>query len=72
MSQTNQLLTDVWLLGQSITPMQAYSRYGILALHSRAAEARSLGYDVRCQIRTGNGRRWGEYRLQAPGLDFLK
>jgi len=64
MTQTRRLLDEVWLRGLSITPAEAYERYGIIALHSRASEARSLGYDVRCQIKTGNGRRWGSYSLR--------
>ncbi len=62
-TQTDRLLDEVWKPGLSITPAQAYERYGILALHSRAAEARAKGFDVRCTIQTGNGRRWGCYSL---------
>lgn len=69
MSQTDTILNEVWLRGDSITPAQAYERYGCLALHSRAAEARDRGYNVICQIRTGNGRRWGEYSLSDAHLD---
>ena len=69
MTQTDTLLEEVWKLGFSITPAQAYERYGCLALHSRASQARSMGYDVRCQIVTGNGHRWGVYTLaQIPLL----
>lgn len=49
--------------GHSITPAQAYERFGCLALHSRAAELRSRGHDVVCQIRTRGTQRWGEYFL---------
>ena len=63
MTQTDRILEEVWKQGLSITPAQAYERYGCLALHSRAAEARDKGFDVQCTIRTGNGRRWGEYRM---------
>ena len=63
MTQTDRLIEEVWKRGLSITPAQAYERYGCLALHSRAAEARERGFDVRCKIRTANGHRYGEYSL---------
>lgn len=62
MSQCDQVLEVLQREG-SITPAQAYERFGILAMHSRAAELRDRGYDVRCQIRTGGGKRWGCYSL---------
>lgn len=62
-SQTDQILDEVWLRGLSITPAQAYEVYGCLALHSRASEARDRGFNIRCQIKTGGGRRWGSYTL---------
>lgn len=71
MTQTNTILEEVWKRGYSITPAQAYERYGCLALHSRAAEARDMGHNIKCKIRTGNGRRWGEYYLDQPEADGL-
>jgi hypothetical protein len=62
MTQCDAIL-ELLKRGETITPAAAYERFGILAMHSRAAELREQGYDVRCTIKTGNGRRWGEYRL---------
>ena len=62
MSQTKQILA-LLKTGDTITPYRAFSEYGCLALHSRAAELRGMGYDVRCRIVSKNGRKWGEYRL---------
>ena len=64
MNQTDRLLDEVWLRGEAITPAQAYERYGCLALHSRAAEARRRGYNVQCKIMSANGKRWGNYTLE--------
>ena len=66
MSQCDQVLEVLRTEGR-ITPAQAYERFGILAMHSRAAELRERGFDVVCTIKTGNGRRWGEYRLGSDG-----
>lgn len=62
MTQCDAIL-EWLLLGESITPADAYHRYGCLALHSRIAELRAAGYRIDCTIRSGNGKRWGEYRL---------
>ena len=67
MSQCDQVLEVLQREG-SITPVQAYERFGILAMHSRAAELRERGYNVICQIRTRNGKRWGEYFLARKDL----
>lgn len=62
MTQTQRVLG--WLKERgSITPAQAYEQFGILALHSRAAELRRGGYKVVCRIRTRGRSRWGEYFL---------
>lgn len=52
--------------GETVTPADAYERHGCLALHSRIAQLRGEGWDIRCHIMTRNGRRWGEYRLRGP------
>lgn len=51
----------------SITPVQAYERFSCLALHSRCAELRERGFNVVCEIKTGNGKRWGSYSLGTDG-----
>ncbi len=67
MTQCEQVL-ELLKRGETITPAVAYERFGILAMHSRAAELREQGYDVVCRIQTGNGRRWGVYSLRQPEL----
>lgn len=49
--------------GRTITPAEAASEWGILALHSAVARLRKRGYLIECEIRTGNGKRWGRYQL---------
>ena len=65
-SQCDQILDWIRRHG-SITPAQAYERFGSLALHSRCAELRERGFNVICEIKTGNGRRWGQYSLGPDG-----
>ena len=62
LSQCNHILAHL-RAGHTLTPAEAYERFGSLALHSRVAELRERGYNVTCTIRTGNGHRWGEYQL---------
>ena len=62
MSQCGAILERL-LLGESITPADAYQRHGCLALHSRIAELRQRGYQIDCRIVVKDGKRWGEYRL---------
>ncbi len=62
MSQSEAILTYL-LTGASLTPLEALDRFGCLALHSRAAELRRRGHNVRCTIRQQGTKRWGEYSL---------
>lgn len=49
--------------GYTLTPAEAYERFGTLALHSRAAELRERGFPVVCDmIETRKGKRVGCYR----------
>lgn len=54
--------------GNTITPAEAYERFGCLALHSRISQLRAEGWNIHMTIRTGNGKRWGEYRLADDGI----
>ena len=65
-SQCDQVLDWIRRHG-SISPATAYENFGCLALHSRAAELRERGFNVVCEIRTGNGKRWGSYSLGPDG-----
>lgn len=70
MSQADKIL-EYLQAGCGITPKIAYELYGCLALHSRIAELRGRGCDISCSIRTGGGKRWGEYRLRGAQLRLV-
>ena len=60
MSQADAIL-EYLREGNTLTPLEAFERFGCLALHSRAAELRARGEEIRCHIRTHGGKKWGEY-----------
>lgn len=67
MSQCAAILE--WLeAGNTLTPAEAYEKFGTLALHSRISELRAEGWNIVMHIRTGNGKRWGEYQLADDGI----
>ena len=50
--------------GRTITPTEAYSLCGTLSCHSRIAELRGRGHDIRCDlIPVPSGKHVGCYRL---------
>ncbi len=49
--------------GNSLTPLEAFERFGTLALHSRAAELRSQGYPVECELVKVGDKTVGRYSL---------
>ena len=63
MSQCEQILSELQA-GRTITPLQAFERFGCLALHSRISELRNEGHRIACEIVSANGKRWGQYRLE--------
>lgn len=54
MSQCERILEHL-LEGNSLTPAQAYAKFGTLALHSRAAELRERGHRIVCTLVDGHG-----------------
>lgn len=54
--------------GNTITPAEAYAKFGTLALHSRIAELRADGWNIVMVMRSANGKRWGEYHLADDGI----
>lgn len=63
-SQSDHILS-ILKLGRSITPAEAYTLCGTLALHSRIAELRERGHDIRCElVRTAGGKTVGSYTLR--------
>jgi hypothetical protein len=64
MSQCDAILAHLEA-GNTITPVEAFTMCGTLALHSRIAELRSLGYRIDCEIiRTPGGKNVGRYTLK--------
>lgn len=63
LSQNETILAHLQA-GNTITPAEAYALCGSLALHSRIAELRRLGYPIDGRISTRDGKRWGVYRLR--------
>lgn len=63
MSQAESILQ--WLeRGNTLTPAQAYEKFGTLALHSRMAELRGRGHLICCElVRVNSGKTVGKYSL---------
>lgn len=61
-SQNEQIL-EALMRGETITPFSGYALCGSLAIHSRMAELRAQGHDIKCRMVTRNGKRYGEYSL---------
>ena len=51
--------------GAVLTPALAADKFRCLALHSACSRLREKGHNITCTMRSGNGRRWGEYSLPA-------
>ena len=64
MSQAKRILQHL-LTGRTITPREAYEKYGTLALHSRIAELRGQGVEIEMVMRQEGMTKWGEYSLKA-------
>ena len=63
MTQCERILAHLEA-GNTITPAEAYAKFGTLALHSRIAELRSQGYAVKMEMHSNASGRWGEYWLE--------
>lgn len=54
-----------WLKdGHTITPLEAFQLFGTLALHSRVAELRERGHEIKCEMINVNGKSVGRYSLE--------
>lgn len=62
MSQNEQILQYLES-GNTITPLEAFTMCGTLALHSRIAELRGRGYRIDCSMKHEGGKHFGEYYL---------
>ena len=47
----------------SITPLDALTRYGIMRLAARVSELKSEGYPIVATMKKHNGRRYASYTL---------
>ena len=65
LSQCNYILAHL-RAGNTLTPAEAYERFGSLALHSRIAELRERGLKIECElVEVPSGKRVGRYKLVA-------
>ena len=62
MSQCDTLLLAM-RAGHVITPLVAYKLTGSLACHSRIAELRERGHDIRCEVKRDGQSKYGCYTL---------
>ncbi len=62
MSQADAIL-DYLQRGHSITPLEAFSLFGTLALHSRCAELRERGHLIECELVAVGRKKVGRYSL---------
>ena len=58
--------------GAALTPAIADEKWRCLALHSAVSRLRERGHNITCTMRSGNGRRWGEYSLPATQKSTVK
>lgn len=49
--------------GNTLTPLDAFHRFGTLALHSRCSELREAGWPVVCELIEVGGKTVGKYSL---------
>jgi hypothetical protein len=62
LSQDSEILAHLQA-GHEITPLVAFRLCGSLACHSAIARLRLDGHDIRKEMRSENGKRFGAYRL---------
>lgn len=55
MTQTDMIIRHLKEFG-SITPLEAYSEYGIMRLASRIADIKNMGYDMHAEFVEGTNR----------------
>ena len=65
-SQADRILTMLEA-GEYVTPETVYQKVGSHACHSRIAELRARGLDIRCTIQRSGAMKWGVYTLAADG-----
>jgi hypothetical protein len=51
--------------GAVLTPAIAAEKWKVLALHSSISRLRERGHQITCTMKSGNGRRYGSYKLES-------
>ena len=49
--------------GGTLTPLEAFQKFGTLALHSRIRELRERGHDIETEMITVGNKRVGKYSM---------
>ncbi len=63
MSQSANIFA--WLAdGNTITPLQAYEKFGTLSLHTRIDQLRAKGIKIHCEMITVGDKRVGCYSIE--------
>ncbi len=62
MSQADAIL-DYLEHGNTLTPLEAFTMFGTLALHSRCAELRERGHMIECELVRVGRKTVGRYSL---------
>lgn len=65
MSQDDKILAHLEA-GNTVTPLDAFTIAGTLALHSLIARLRKRGYRIDMEMRHDNGKHFGEYWIAIP------
>lgn len=63
MTQSKQVLNYIKPFGRSITPMTAFSKFGITCLSERIRDIRNQGHPVKTEMVTRNKKRFAKYYL---------
>ena len=63
MTQSQQVHDYIKPFGRSITPMLAFSKFGITCLAERVRDLRKKGIPVKGEMVTKNGKRFSKYYL---------
>lgn len=67
-SQSSKLLAHL-VSGHTITPLQALSRFGVMALSQRIGFLKSRGHDIRSELVTVGKKRIARYSM-CPGWRY--
>lgn len=63
MNSQNKQILNYLNDGNSITPIDALNLFGCFRLGARIHDLKGEGYDIKTEIKSVNGKRFAEYRL---------